>query len=481
MVKKIVSVVALIGLVWGSWAQNYQAIHGSPYAGSLGIYNNPATGIHSHYNWDITLFSAQVKSSSNGFSSTEPLLNIQNGNVYLSNGDKQRHIHLSQDFHVLNTRFKLNQRQAIAFGFNTRNYIHVKSEAFKFIDTLSSFNSFLQFNRPTPSIQGKLVNNTWAELYASYSQIIRNTSTDQLSAGITVKANRGVSGTYLQVNGLRFTEIMQPGSSPTFVVTDPDLNYGYSSNYDQLDDSKSSEQNRKDFLKYTQGSLGIDLGVEYLLKNNYAPQYDDMEKLEYNWKIGLSVLDLGRSRFRHGIYSRQLSGVQADVSEQDLENKFSSPEDIEEFYDSLETVVRQLQYPGTDLYIGQPTRLVINVDKPLFRYFSINGELSVNFFSTQTGKKLHTRELNLLTITPRWETSILGIYVPIQYNTQGQLWIGTAFKAGPLLIGIHDWGWPFSNKKVFNGGAYLALIVRNFFSSSSGRTKRVKNFDCPPL
>jgi hypothetical protein len=481
MMKKIVIAVVLIALFSNARAQNYQAIHGSPFAGSLGIFNNPAAGVHSHYNWDVTLFSVQEKTSSNAFSSTEPLLNLANTRLYLSNGNKSRYLHHSQDFHILNARLKLDQRRAIAFGLNSRNNIHVKSRAFGFIDTISSFNSFLQYNGPVPSLGGKLVNNTWIELFASYSQIIRNTNTDQLSAGITIKGIRAISGTYLQVDRVRFRQSTQPGSTSTFVVTDPSIKYGYSSNYDRLDDNKSSNANLSDFLKYSQGSIGVDLGVEYLLKDDYAPLYDDLEKLEYNWKIGISLLDLGRNYFKHGIYSRQLSGVRGDVSEEDLQNKFSSPDDIKDFYDSLETIVQDLQHPGTDFRIGQPTRLVINVDKPLQGDFSINGELSINFFSTQTSKSLHTRELNLLTITPRWETAMLGVYIPVQYNTQGQLWIGTAFKAGPLLIGVHDWAWLFSNKRVFYGGGYLALIVRNFFTSSSGRTKRIKNFDCPPF
>ena len=153
--------------------------------------------------------------------------------------------------------------------------------------------------------------------------------------------------------------------------------------------------------------------------------------------------------------------------------------DITDFYDSLQTVVQQLQSLGPGIYIWQPTRLVINVDKPIIDNFSINGELSINFFSSRNKNHLHTRELNLLTVTPRLETSMLGVYLPIQFNTQGQLWVGTAFKAGPLLVGVHDWRWLFSKNQVVNGGAYIALVFRNFFSPSS-ETKRIKGMDCPP-
>ena len=48
-------------------AQNYQAINGSPYAGSLAPGNNPASIVHVPYAWDITPFSVQFKQSTNAF------------------------------------------------------------------------------------------------------------------------------------------------------------------------------------------------------------------------------------------------------------------------------------------------------------------------------------------------------------------------------------------------------------------------------
>jgi hypothetical protein len=411
--------------------------------------------------------------------STESLLNLKNTQISLSPGEKQRYVHLSQDIHVLNGRFKLDRKRAIAFGVNARNYFHLKSKSFRFVDTLSNFNSFLRLNRPAPSLGGKFVNNSWAEIFLSYSHIIRKTNIDQLSAGITIKGTRGISGLYVDVNKMEFTETTQPNASSQFVVTDPNGKYGYSSNYDKLEDNNSGTD-VNDFLKYTQGGLAIDVGVEYLLKYDYPPLYDDVEKLQYDWKIGISLLDLGKNRFKHGRFSRHFSGVRTDVSEQELENKFTSPDNMQDFYDSLETIVQTLQSPGAYFNISAPTRLVINVDRPIQENFFINGELTINFFSTQNDKHLHTRELNFLTITPRWETALLGAYIPIQLNTQGQLWIGTAVKAGPLVIGIHDLRWLFSNKKVFNSGGYLALIIRNFFSSGD-REKRIKSMDCPKL
>ncbi len=120
-----------------------------------------------------------------------------------------------------------------------------------------------------------------------------------------------------------------------------------------------------------------------------------------------------------------------------------------------------------------PTRLLISVDKNLNNNFYINGQLNVNFYSAEPYNKIKTRELNLVTITPRWETRTWGVYLPVQYNAQGQLWAGAALKAGPLLIGIHNVGWLFGKMQQLNGGGYIALHF-------TPAPKKIKTrLDCP--
>ena len=86
--------------------------------------------------------------------------------------------------------------------------------------------------------------------------------------------------------------------------------------------------------------------------------------------------------------------------------------------------------------------------------------------------------MNLLTLTPRWETKRWGYYLPIQYTTTGRLMIGGAFKAGPLLLGIHNWGNVFSTNKMQNGGGYIALVIR---PGSGFRVKENKEYSCPKI
>jgi hypothetical protein len=74
--------------------------------------------------------------------------------------------------------------------------------------------------------------------------------------------------------------------------------------------------------------------------------------------------------------------------------------------------------------------------------------------------KINTRELNGLTVTPRWEKKNIGFYMPVQFNTQGNLLVGGAVKLGPLLIGLHNLDWLFGRMDKLRGGGYIAIHIK---------------------
>src|SRR5664279_2212204 len=83
--------------------QNYQAINGSPYAGSLSPGNNPASIVYVPYSWDITPFSVQLKQSTNAFKIGKYswLTSPNNAEVAVENGIKKRFVFANQDIHLL--------------------------------------------------------------------------------------------------------------------------------------------------------------------------------------------------------------------------------------------------------------------------------------------------------------------------------------------------------------------------------------------
>src|SRR6202000_2844008 len=84
--------------------------------------------------------------------------------------------------------------------------------------------------------------------------------------------------------------------------------YAYSSNFDYWRKGQSTIQNLKDFLGHTRPGAAIDLGAEYLIKSQAVPIYGDPDNYyDYEWKIGVSLLDIGANTYKYGSQSRAVS------------------------------------------------------------------------------------------------------------------------------------------------------------------------------
>jgi hypothetical protein len=461
-------------------AQNYHAVQGSSFAGSLGVSNNPASIVNTPYPWDVDLFSIQLKSATNAYTvgNYSLLSSVKKSTAEANAGDYKRFADVNFNINLLNARIALNRKQAIAIGFNMRGYGRLKTSAYNYNDTLQNTNEFFSINNSNSLYSGNFIGSSWLEAFATYSQTIWDDTKGRLNAGITVKGMRGISGAFAQLqNGA--VDVSSAGSSQIYTLKSADAKYVYSYNYDSWQKSKSSTQNVKDFIENTRGAFSADIGVEYLIKSQaLSTIYDEDDYYDYEWKIGISLLDLGYNKYRPGNKSRSFTAPAANVTDTLLDQKFNSPGSFQNFNDSLATIVNGFSPITGKFRIQNPTRLVINVDRPLGNDFYMNGELSINLSSAIiSANKLYVQELNLLTITPRWETKRWGVYLPIQYTVDKQFWIGSAFKAGPLLFGIHNWASVFSKTKIQNGGGYLAIVIH---PSSMTKKKTDKRLDCPP-
>jgi hypothetical protein len=461
-------------------AQDYHAIEGSPYAGGIGAANNPASILMAPYPWDITIFSMEEKNTTNAvtfsnFSYLSGLFPHDTVHYRWTNGDFKRYAAFNFNIHVLNVRLALGRKQAIAFGANIRGYGAAHTGSVNYNDTLKNMNQFFNINEGT-NYQANMVSSTWAELFLTYSRTVIDDEYGRLNAGVTLRGMRGISGLYAQLNDGSVNRSIA-GPLTVYDLAAGTGKYAYSSNYDYWHNNQSTIQNLKDFLGHTRPGAAIDLGAEYLVKTQAVVIYGDPDNYyDYEWKIGVSLLDIGANTYKYGSQSRAVSDPKADASDSALNEKFDHVKTLANFNDSMATVVNSI-IPLQGLYkIWNPARLVINVDRPLPGHYAVNANLTLNLGGSNNGQRLFTKEITLLAVTPRWETKTLGAYLPVQVTTEGRVWVGGAFKAGPLLLGIHNWANLISGSKVQNGGFYLALVLR---PGQGFSFKEARKYTCP--
>jgi hypothetical protein len=454
MRKSFIKLVSLLLLTVQSYtldAQGYQALHGSAYTGGTAAFNNPAAPVHSVYKWDLTLFATQVKLSNNVsyFDRSDP----NNIGLVFRDGNFSRFVHNNADASLGSFLYRFNDRQAINVSLRARNYTHAKSLPFNYVDSaIDNLKSFLIANRHTQFLEGFTTSAGWLQGDLTYAQVLSENSESKFSAGITLQIMKNMAGGFAKLSKVSYLE-NKNGTDTSYTFTNGRGSFAYSDNFE-------NSESFKDFMSKSSTSLGVSIGAEYLIYNTDKTGGLN-NNINYDWKIGVSILDIGSHTYKASPYSQQMNDPDPTITDGQLESKLSGAANMEDLSDSLATMFNGSSSITDKFTISHPTRLVMNIDKNLGSNFFVNGELNLNFHSTSSYNKLRTRELNLLTITPRWETMAFGAYLPIQYNTQGQFWVGAAVKLGPLVLGVHNLGWA---RKVtdISGGGYLLLSIHPF-------------------
>jgi hypothetical protein len=451
-------------------AQHYSAIHGSNYSGSLGVYNNPSSIVNTPYKWDLTLFGTQFQAISNALSGKNfPLYLAPSAKFRMANGNFEREAYINSNIRLLNGRYAINKNHAFAFGANFKSYTQAKTGTFNYNDSVKGTRTFLFYNENNV-MRANMVSSAWLELFGTYAFTLIDNERYKLNVGATVKVLRGMSGAFARLNDVSVQREVQ-GNEIVNKISGGSAIYGLS--FTHRDDFKF---NLSEALRLSQSSIAGDIGIEYIVKTQaVATVYDENSDYDYEWKIGVSLLDLGWNKYQHGLESRSVSALKPDVSGEELQAKFSSIKTLPAFNDSLETIVDNAAQLRGYFNIFNPARAVINVDRFVRDNFYINGELSVNLLKDSKTRNV-VAESRLITITPRWERRNFGFYFPVQYTTYGNLWVGGALRAGPLLLGTHNLLNAFSSHAKTSGGAYIAITIRpGEFSGGKGD----KKLNCP--
>jgi|694.fasta_scaffold00853_39 hypothetical protein len=447
------------------FSQSYHATHGTPFAGSIGRFNNPASPVLGAYNWEVAPLGIQLSLASNN-------LYLDTTKIRVRPGLLNHYVHGNLDIGLMNFMVKVSPRMAISAGIRARTFNHYSTQPVNIVDTTTSLFSFLQDNRTTPNIGGNILHQGWLQGDLNLSRIMFSNSSGMLSAGVTLQIMKGLSGGYFNLRQVTYQEFINPPDT-AYIFSGGGGRFGLSSVYDPANDIASF----KDVVKQASTSLGLSIGAEYIHYTAEAAEEEDEEKkrLQYDWKLGVSLMDLGANRFQYAAYSRSWGDPIYPISDGTIENKLTSASSLSGLVDSISSLFTTIN-PSTGIFrVSLPTRLIINFDKKIYGGIYVNTNLSLNFFSDASPRKWRTNENNFLAITPRWEKRALGFFLPMQLTQQGHFWLGAAVKLGPLTLGLHsvELTKALAREPNLRGGGYLLFSIHPF-----GKKKVPNRLEC---
>lgn len=272
--------------------------------------------------------------------------------------------------------------------------------------------------------------NVWGEIGLSYAYDFYHFLDKQLTIGVNVKYLLGYSGAYGDISNIKY--MVQNDSTINIENLNAEVGFALPVDYDNSDFPDSGPT-------FKGKGIGLDIGVVYVkrkyidnkrFKRPCEQQYED-----YIYRIGLSILDIGRINYKSNAQLHSFEDVGV------LWQNFDTIS-----FDNINQVARQMSelfYGDPDaslksnsMKIGLPTALSLQADYHFKEHIYLGG-LWVHPIRFNNHSMRRPAQL---TIIPRYETKYLEFSVPISLYEYSQPRIGASLRLYFITIGTDRLG-----------------------------------------
>lgn len=447
-------------------AQQWLGISGSNYAGTHAIYNNPANVSDSRYklygnligndifisnnyigyNAPYSMFKLFTNSAGQEYRNSQNVIVFKNSYYDINTEGEPYHLNALDDLRGPSFLYTINSKRSIALLSRIRtviNFTGVSSSLANLIrlgtDTLLLQNQELTISKSNLNI------NSYAEFGISYGQILKDEDEDFIKVGITLKRVVSIYDAHVNVQEANYDIVNDPMDLKKQVLRVNNLKaeYGYTTE-DAFNNSKPSIP--WIFGNQSAGSgWGVDLGFIYEYRpevRKYTYREKGIRKLDpsknkYEFKIGISILDIGGINYNNPTYVRNW-----DV---DVKNRAFNAADVskvegtDDAFKRVNPILGLSDDESTNSFTtGLPTAFQINLDYHLRDNFYVN---SLWVQGLRRNNSLNMNMPSSLSVTPRWEGKWVEVGIPFALlDNYNSFTFGIGARFGPLLIGTDNLG-----------------------------------------
>lgn len=456
-----------------SYSQEFMPFTQSNYAGVSGLAIQPASIADSRYKFDMVLFGGDFSASNNFLAIKRDAIfkpslwdDEQFGNDYIYqhyNGEDKTGM-IRVGMFMPSFMVNLSDYSALAVSMRIRGVVNFDNVTEDFARLLAE-----NFDYP-PLLNRTLINENlniqahfWSEIGLTYANVIPlGSEKHMLKAGLTLKYLQGIASGYAFVNNLNF----RLDGKDTLSLLQSDFNYGLSGNFD------SDEFDPFNYI--SDPGLGADFGIVYEYRpdiENHKYNMDGRQGLirpdqdKYLFRVGISLLDLGRVKYKKGFNSQDFT---ADVRDWDL-----TQVKIESIQDLNDTLINRFGLDANvneTFFMRMPTALSIQADYNIGKGFYVNFS---PYLALRRGTDVVSKTHNYTTfsLTPRYDIKWFGAAVPFQVDEFGRFRAGLALRLGPVWVGSNSIITNNISSKTFNADAYVMVKIPIFRHIERDRDK----------
>ena len=308
---------------------------------------------------------------------------------------------------------------------------------------------------------------SWAEIGLGYAYNFHKGYDYEMNAGITVKALLGLGAMYGIIKNVTY---MIPNVD-TLYVNSMNATVGFSMPLNAADNSAALDP----LIKGT--GIGFDFGVTYLkinhrtTGNRKSSFWSQGTQLNYLYKIGISLIDVGKINFNKLVQVHEYNDVN-NASWYGLRTYAPT---------NLQQVLRAASYnflgdsssslsSKTRFGVWLPTAASVQFDYNFWNNLFVNATMVQGIRLGQ----ITVRRPTLLAVTPRYETRYFEVNLPLSFYDFRDPQIGLAIRIFNLVIGTEKLG-TFVNLTDVNGmDVYFSL---GFDLDPKGKAKGCDSYE----
>ncbi len=469
-------------------AQQWLGISGSNYAGTNSVYNNPANIADSRYkiylnlvandvfiannyvgyNAPYSIFKLLTNSAGQEYRNSKNVTIFKNSYYDINTDGSPYHLNAINDFRGPSLLYTINSKRSIGLLTRIRTVVNFTGAPLPLANLVRLGTDTLLLKNQDFTISNSTLNvNSYAELGISYGQILKDEDEDFIKVGVTLKRVVGIYNAHINIKEANYDIVNDPSEPKKQILTINKLTaeYGYT--------TEDAFKNTKPSLPWIFGNQsagngwGLDLGIVYEFRpeiRKYAYREKGKQKLDpsknkYEFKVGVSILDLGGINYSNPFYVRNW--------EVDIQNKAFKSEDVSQVEGTDDAFKRINQVVGlsddkstNSFTVGLPTVFQVNFDYHLRDKFYVN---SLWVQGLRGSSSLSMKMPSSLSVTPRWEGKWIEVGIPFALlDNYNSFTFGLGARLGPLFFGSDNLGSFFNINRPRGTDLYVGLSVPIF-------------------
>lgn len=498
-------------------AQSWLGFTNSNYGGTNSVYFNPSAAADNRYSVYLNVgslnlnfannyvelktpypFNKLIQGAINGekmdstfpqkFSGAKPW---DNGYVLENLNGKSKFINLSSEVRGPALMFSWNNRNTIGFGIRERFALQVNDLAEPLARLAlnggmyglkDSVHSVPLLNKVKQDNAFGIQMGAYMEYSATYAREILRTGKHYLKGGITVKRLEGQGAIFVQNKGTQFNLV----NKDSLWAVQTDLTYGgVREQYWGIQDT-TSQRAPGTFLSnyFPQSKMGSGYGFDIGFTYEYRPDHKkyesrldgkpwiDNKKNKYEYKIGVSLTDLGNIKYSdpkyayyHTMKGRNIGLTDTAFWGQISSYNLTSTQNVDT---AMNKVFGFTKSESTFTWV-LPSALNINAD------FKLKKNIYVGAVWIQSIRKINApgfRTNSLLSIIPRFEGKWIECSFPMTLaQNYTKFTMGAFLRMGPLFIGSDNLGGFFGLTTITGFDVYAGATIPLYRKAPKDRDK----------